>query len=214
MNTDRPADPDLDLDLDLMERMEPVRLLAAYEEVSPMPVRPEFLEGRACIPQSPPDHGHSEAVMSLFFQFRSAAVPYVGTGNGYRFTDETGATTALVAPDLYVRHRRATSADETHYATYPGWYPIDMIALVGEVTSTNHEMDTGPKFRTYAAAGVPIYVLIDRHSKTAHCFTDPILPGDDPTEAYYATDTKVTLGDPLPLPAPYPTLDTSPFLDN
>ncbi|WP_191870821.1 hypothetical protein [Streptomyces filipinensis] len=43
---------------------------------------------------------------------------------------------------------------------------------------------------------------------------NPVLPGDDPTEAYYGTDTKVTLGDPLPLPAPYPTLDTTPFLDD
>lgn len=195
-----------------MERMEPVRLLAAYEAASPMPVRPEFIEGRACVPQAPPDDGHNEAVMSLFFQFWSAEVPLVGTGNGYRFTDRTGATTALIGPDLCVRRRRATSADETHFESHPGWYPADMLALVGEVTSTNHETDTGPKLRTYAAAGVPIYVLINRHSKTAHCYTDPVLPGQDPTEAYYATDTKVTLGDPLPLPAPYPTLDTAPFV--
>ncbi len=87
-----------------------------------------------------------------------------------------------------------------------------MITLVGEVTSTNHETDTGPKYRAYAAAGVPVYVLIDRHSRTAHCFTDPFLPGDDPAEAYYGTGTKVDLGDPLPLPAPYPTLDTTAFL--
>ncbi|MFI2200927.1 Uma2 family endonuclease [Streptomyces sp. NPDC020192] len=205
MSIDRPVE------LDLMARMEPVRLLAAYEEVSPMPVWPEFLEGQACIPQSPPDHGHSEAVMSLFLQFRSAAVPHVGTGNGYRCTDRTGATTALLIPDLYVKRRKPTRADEAHYTAHPGWYPIAMLALVGEVTSTNHETDTGPKFRTYAA-GIPLYVLIDRHSKTAHCYTDPVLPGDDPTEAYYATDTKVTLGDPLLLPSPYPTLDTAPFV--
>jgi hypothetical protein len=57
-------------------------------------------------------------------------------------------------------------------------------------------------------------VLIDRHAGTAHCCTDPVLPGDNPTEAYYATDTKVDLGDPLPLPAPYPTLDTAPFVED
>ncbi|MFF8903652.1 hypothetical protein [Streptomyces olivaceoviridis] len=43
--------------------------------------------------------------------------------------------------------------------------------------------------------------------------TDPVLPGDDPTEAHYATDTKANLGEPLPLPAPFPTLDTSPFTE-
>ncbi|WP_153534064.1 Uma2 family endonuclease [Streptomyces sp. RB17] len=113
---------------------------------------------------------------------------------------------------MYAWHLRATSADESHFATHPGWYPADMLKLVGEVTSTNHETDTGPKFRTYAAVGVPIYVLVNRHSKTAHCYTDPVLPGDDPTEAYYDTDTKVSLGEPLPLPEPYPTLDTAPFV--
>jgi Uma2 family endonuclease len=88
-----------------------------------------------------------------------------------------------------------------------------MIALVGEVTSTNHETDTGPKLRTYAAAGVPVYVLINRETKTAHCYTTPVLPGDDPTKAYYDDESKVDLGDSLTLPAPYPTLDTTPFLD-
>ncbi|AKJ13135.1 hypothetical protein ABB07_24805 [Streptomyces incarnatus] len=38
----------------------------------------------------------------------------------------------------------------------------------------------------------------------AHRYTAPVLAGDDPTEAYYDADTKVTLGSPLPLPAPYP----------
>ncbi|WP_240468259.1 Uma2 family endonuclease [Streptomyces dangxiongensis] len=113
---------------------------------------------------------------------------------------------ALIVPDLYVRRRRPTELDESYRKAHEGWYPIDMLALVGEVTST------GPKLRTYAAAGVPVYVLVDRHSRTAHCYTDPVLPGDDPTEAYYATGTKADLGEPLPLPAPYPTLDTAPFV--
>ncbi|MFG3011098.1 Uma2 family endonuclease [Streptomyces cinerochromogenes] len=118
----------------------------------------------------------------------------------------------LVIPDFYVLRRRPTDLDEAYRKAHKGWYPIDMVTLVGEVTSTDHAVDTGPKPATYAAVGIPVYVLIDRHSRTAHCYTDPVLPGDDPTEAYYKTDTKVTLGDPLPLPAPYPTLDTIPFL--
>ncbi|MET7570819.1 Uma2 family endonuclease [Streptomyces sp. NPDC005492] len=73
---------------------------------------------------------------------------------------------------------------------------------VGEVTSTNHETNTGPKLRTYAAAGVPVYVLINRETKTAHCHTTPVLPGDDPTKAYYDTESKVDLGEPLPPPGP------------
>ncbi|MFF3464450.1 Uma2 family endonuclease [Streptomyces sp. NPDC002619] len=133
-------------------------------------------------------------------------------GNGYRAANRDGGTTALVIPDFYILRREPTELDESYPKAHKGWYPIDMLALVGEVTSTNHETDTGPKLRAYAAAGIPIHVLIDRHSKTAHCYTDPVLPGDDPTEAYYGTDKKVDLCSSLPLPAPYPTLDTTPFL--
>ncbi|MEU6373628.1 Uma2 family endonuclease [Streptomyces sp. NPDC046909] len=206
-NADQGAEPDL------LARTEPVVMLGRYAQVSPMPVRPEYFDGAAHVPLSPPDFRHSDTVMSVLFQLRTAEVAHVGTGNGYRFAAPTAATLALLAPDFYVKRRKPTAADESHYESHPGWYPIDLLALVGEVTSTNHWTDTGPKFRAYAAAGVPVHVLIDRHSKTAHCYTNPILPGDDPTEAYYDTDIKVDLGEPLPLPAPYPVLDTAPFLE-
>ncbi|WP_405996504.1 Uma2 family endonuclease [Streptomyces sp. NBC_00986] len=120
----------------------------------------------------------------------------------------------MLIPDCYVRRRRPSELDDSCLKAHRGWYPIDMIALVGEVTSSNHETDTGPKLRTYAAAGVAIYVLINRNTKTAHCHTAPVLPGDDPKEAYYDAESKVGLGNPLVLPAPYPILDTAPFLEN
>ncbi|MFD1663485.1 Uma2 family endonuclease [Streptomyces caeni] len=107
-------------------------------------------------------------------------------------------------PDFYVRRRRATELDESYRKTHKGWYPIDMIALVGEVTSTNHETDTGPKLRTRAATGVPVYVLINRNTGTAHCCTDPVTPASGPTKAYHGNESKVHLGEPLPLPAPAP----------
>ncbi|WP_234335958.1 Uma2 family endonuclease [Streptomyces sp. NRRL S-1022] len=194
-----------------MTQVDPIDLLSAIEEAAPMPIRPEYVEGTAFVPPQPNDN-HNDGAFELSFQFRAAGHRLVGMGNGYRAAHQDGRTMALIIPDLYVRRRRPTELDESYRKANKGWYPIDMLALVGEVTSTNHETDTGPKFRTYAAAGIPVYVLIDRHSQTAHCYTDPVLPDDDPTEAYYKTDTKVTLGDPLPLPAPYPTLDTTPFV--
>ncbi|KUO13845.1 Uma2 family endonuclease [Streptomyces sp. DSM 15324] len=195
----------------VMTHMDPIDLLSAIEEAAPMPIRPEYVEGMAIVPPTPNDN-HNDGAFELSFQFRSAGFRLVGMGNGYRAAHKDGRTMALLIPDFYVRRRRPTELDESYRKAHKGWYPIDMIALVGEVTSTNHETDTGPKLRTYAAAGIPVYVLIDRHTNTAHCHTDPVLPSDDPTEAYYATDTKVDLGDPLPLPAPYPTLETAPFL--
>ncbi|WP_405887798.1 Uma2 family endonuclease [Streptomyces sp. NBC_01136] len=192
---------------------DPIDLLATLEEAAAAPMRPEYVAETVIVPRMP-DDGHSHGACELSFQLHSAGVVHTGMGNGYRVADENGDTTALLIPDFYVRRRKATELDESYRETHKGWYPIDMIALVGEVTSTNHWTDTGPKLHTYAAAGVPVYVLINRNAKTAHCYTDPIPPGDDaPTGAYYDSEIKVDLGHPLPLPAPYPALDTAAFLE-
>lgn len=192
---------------------DPIELLIVIEKASHAPIRPEYVEGMAIVPPQPNDD-HNHGAYELSFQFRSAGFRLVGMGNGYRAANKDGATTALLIPDFYVRRRRPSELDKAYYTAYKGWYPIDMIALVGEVTSTNHETDTGPKLRAYAAAGVPVYVLINRHTQTAHCYTEPILPSDDPTTAYYGNESKVHLGEPLALPAPYPVLDTLPFLES
>ncbi|WP_112465590.1 Uma2 family endonuclease [Streptomyces triticisoli] len=195
----------------VMTQVDPIDLLSAIEEASPMPIRPEYVEGTVIVPPQPNDH-HNDGAFELSYQFRAAGFRLVGMGNGYRAAHKDGSTMTLFIPDFYVRRRKASELDESYRKAHKGWYPIDMIALIGEVTSTNHETDTGPKFRTYAAAGVPVYILINRNTNTAHCYTTPILPGDDPTKAYYDDEAKVDLGEPLPLPAPYPTLDTAPFL--
>ncbi|PAZ14266.1 hypothetical protein CLM62_20035 [Streptomyces sp. SA15] len=196
----------------VMPQVDPIDLLIAFEKAaSPMPIRAEYIEGTGIVPPQA-DRRHNLGAAKLIVQFHLAGIDSAAAGDGFRAAHPDGRTMALVVPDFSVCRREPTELDESYRKVHGGWYPIDMLALVGEVTSANHETDTGPKFRTYAAAGVPVYVLIDRHSKTAHCYTDPVLPGDDPTEAYYATDTKVDLGEPLPLPAPYPTLDTAPFV--
>ncbi|MBA2806190.1 Uma2 family endonuclease [Streptomyces sp. KM273126] len=192
-------------------KQDPIDLLIAFEEASVAPIRPEYIEGTAIVPPQP-DDSHNDGAFELSYQFRAAGFRLTGFGNGYRAAHKDGTTMSLLVPDFYVRRRRASELDESYRKAHRGWYPIDMIALAGEVTSTNHEMDTGPKLRTYAAVGVPVYVLINCNAKTAHCYTDPMLPGEDPTQAYYASEIKVDLGEPLALPAPYPTLDTAPFL--
>ncbi|MCN9239416.1 Uma2 family endonuclease [Streptomyces sp. RY43-2] len=190
--------------------MEPTELLIAFEEAaSPTPIRPEYIEGTAIVPQ-PPSDNHSDTAFRAAVTLHLAGFELAGAGMGFRAAHQNGNTMALLVPDFYVLRREPTDLDESYRRTHKGWYPIDMIALVGEVTSTNHETDTGPKLRAYAAAGVPVYALINRNAATAHCFTDPTLPGDDPTKAYYGNESKVHLGEPLTLPSPYPALSTSP----
>ncbi|RZB14809.1 Uma2 family endonuclease, partial [Streptomyces sp. F001] len=186
----------------VMTQVDPIDLLIALEEASPMPIRPEYVEGTVIVPPQAND-SHNHGAYELSYQLRAAGFRLVGMGNGYRAAHKDGSTMALLIPDFYVRRRRASELDESYRKAHKGWYPVDMISLVAEVTSSNHWADTGPKLRTYAAAGVPVYVLINRNTKTAHCYTDPILPGDDPAKAYYDNESDVDLGDPLPLPAPY-----------
>ncbi|MFC9845207.1 Uma2 family endonuclease [Streptomyces sp. NPDC060223] len=195
-----------------MTQVDPIDLLIAFEEASPMPIRPEYVEGTVIVPPQP-DYNHSKSAVRLTLQLCTAGFELAGLGMGFRAAHKDGSTMDLVIPDFYVLHREPTELDVSYLKAHKGWYAISMIALVGEVTSTNHETDTGPKLRTYAATGVPVYVLINRNTKTAHCYSDPIVPSDDPTKAYYDTEAKVDLGQPLPLPAPYPTLETAPFLE-
>ncbi|NNN36848.1 Uma2 family endonuclease [Streptomyces sp. S3(2020)] len=192
MNVDHEPEPEPDL----LSQAQPVAMLARYEEVSPMPVRPEYFGGAVHVPLSPPDFWHSETAMGLLLQLRAAGVAHVGTGNGYRFADPGGGTVALVGPDFYVLRRKPTVVDEAHYQRCPGWYAIELVAMVGEVASGDGWVESGPKLCVYAAAGVPVYVVIDRRSRTAHCHADP-------SEAPYGTHTMVDLGEPLPLPAPF-----------
>jgi Uma2 family endonuclease len=195
----------------VMTQVDPIDLLSTIEEASQVPIRPEYVEGTVIVPPQPNDN-HNHGAFELCYQLRAAGIDLVGMGNGYRAAHKDGSTLALLIPDFYVRRRKASELDESYRRAHKGWYPMAMLALVGEVTSSNHWADTSPKLRAYAAAGVPTYVLINRDTATAHCYTGPVLPGEDPTKAYYSDDDKVDLGRFLPLPSPYPALDTAAFL--
>ena len=75
------------------------------------------------------------------------------------------------------------------------------VATVLEVTSGSRrerkgaEQDRGPERRGYAAADIPLYLLIDRLDGKAVIFTEP--RGDD-----YAHILSIALGEDLPIPAP------------
>ncbi|MEV8113771.1 Uma2 family endonuclease [Streptomyces xiamenensis] len=191
-------------------RMDPIDLLIALEEAVDMPLRPEFIEGMVIVPPQPGD-AHNRGAGELYFQLRSAGFELAGLGNGFRSGIKGERTQGLLIPDFYVLRRLPSEVDEAYCRAHKGWYSVDLLDLVGEVTSSNHETDTGPKYRTYAAAGVPVYVLIHRDEKKAFAYSDP-KPGDASAKARYATKVEVDLGRSLPLPEPYPALDTSVFL--
>lgn len=194
------------------EPHDPIDLLAALEGASDVPLRAEYIEGIPVL-TPPADHRHNAGAFRIAVQLSSAGAHFAGIGNGYCADTRGGAVRTLVIPDFYVMRREPTELDEAYRRAHRGWYSIELLALAGEITSTNHETDTGPKYRGYAAAGVPVYVLVHRQEKKAYAFSDPV-PEEDPAKAHYATRVEVDLGRPLPLPGPYPALDTAPLLED
>jgi Uma2 family endonuclease len=185
---------------------DPIDLLTALEEAAGFPIRPEYIEGTVIIPPQPDDN-HNSGAVALVVQLHMAGLTLAGMGNGYTAESTAPSNQALVIPDFYVQRRRPTELDEAFRRTNKGWYPIHLLALVGEVTSSNHDTDTGAKYRTYAAAGVPVYVVVDRQDGMVYVHSDP-----DQEGRRYRTRTSVELGGKVTLPAPYPVLDTAPLL--
>lgn len=192
------------------EAADPADLLIAIEKAYAEPIRPEYVGGLILVPPQPDDH-HNRAAFELSVQLRLAGLALAGLGNGYRAV-AGNRTLALVVPDFYVLRREPSELDDAYRKAHKGWYPIDMVALAGEVTSTNHETDTGPKLRAYATAGVPVYVLVNRHEGRVHAHSDPESVPEDPEASRYRATTSVELGGKLQLPEPYPVLDTGPLL--
>jgi Uma2 family endonuclease len=185
----------------------PADLLRAVEEASPVPIRPEYVERLILVPP-PPDRQHNKSAYELSFQLRTAGFELTGINDGFRVARGNGKTVGLLIPDFYVLHREATELDERYRAAHKGWYPIDMVALAGEVTSTNHEVDTGSKARTYATGGVSVYVVIHREEGQAYAYSDPFSDPENPAKSHYRTVTSTELGGKLQLPEPYTALDT------
>lgn len=100
-------------------------------------------------------------------------------------------------PDLVVLPVRVIDAER--------WiFPADEALLAVEVTSpSNPEPDRLQKPRGYAAAGVPLYLLVDVGESALTLFRDPV-------HGAYQTQTRVPWGDKLELPEPFAiTIDSA-----
>jgi Uma2 family endonuclease len=88
----------------------------------------------------------------------------------------------------------------------------DGVVMVLEVTSGDSrsiksaERDRGPKRTGYAAAGIPLYLLVDRLDGKVTIFAEP-------RDSDYGRSASVTIGDQLAIPTPLMgVLDTHEFL--
>ena len=98
-----------------------------------------------------------------------------------------------------------TVAPAGHFRGQSSWAPADGVALVIEVTSVGGDRDRRQKMLGYAAARVPLFLLIDRAAREAVLYARP----DDAT---YHAQIREPFGKGLELPPPFSfTLETGEF---
>ena len=108
----------------------------------------------------------------------------------------------MLIPDLVVAPVREHTEADNHI-------PAGLAELVVEVTSkSNARHDRVSKPAAYAAAGIPLYLLIDRWAQGGPTVT---LYGEPQGDVYRLLST-AKFGEPLKLPAPFDlVIDTSEF---
>lgn len=182
----------------------PKFLLADFLNLStPEGYRAELIDGEIVV-TPPPDRNHGHAIWRILEQITRDSstkmdyAPEVGLIVPYRGIPDEGRVipdAAFAPADLNVFHQG------------PSWAASDGIELVLEVTSSRPDLDRNEKRCSYAAAGIPLYLLVDREVRKVTLFSDP--EGVD-----YSRSSGAAFGHKLYLPKPFDfTLDTAPFAD-
>ncbi|MEU4177556.1 Uma2 family endonuclease [Streptomyces sp. NPDC026589] len=101
-------------------------------------------------------------------------------------------------------------APRRHFAGQGEWAPAKGVLMTVEVTSYDYDTDRrdrSEKPHGYAAADIPVYLLIDRESGTLVVHSEPV-------KGRYRQQHSYDYGDAVPLPGPVDiTLDTEELKD-
>ena len=148
--------------------------------------RAELIAGEIVV--NPPPHGsHEQIFAKLNSQLMKKSAIEVEV-SGHR-----GIETPLgdYIPDMTV-----TEPDTFEGA--PPWGTSAGILMLVEITSSMTASDRVDKRRAYAAAGIPLYLLVDRQNLESVLFSRPDVEARD-----YRADIRVPFGSDLELPAPF-----------
>ncbi|MFJ8546390.1 Uma2 family endonuclease [Streptomyces sp. NPDC093586] len=180
---------------------QPLMSVEEFEELdrrAPELVRLEFIRGKVVV-KPMPDGNHSEIVawlQRLCMQHRPDLWLHAERGlmtEGYR-KGRARADGVLVPRGAFKGHGE--------------WSAPDGALMAVEVTSWDSDAaqrDRVDKPDGYAAAGIPVYLLIDRDNCSVVVF-------DQPDNGHYQHEEKLPFGATVQLPAPVDiTLDTAPL---
>ncbi|ROR41991.1 Uma2 family endonuclease [Kitasatospora cineracea] len=151
---------------------------------TPQGFKAELIEGEIVV-TPPPDGDHETAIGRIVKQVFQQCTEDFDFGPGKGLVVPSGRFIpdgTFVLPDAM--------------AGKGSWSTPDGVVMTVEVTSTNPAKDRGAKRRGYAAAGIPLYLLVDRKAGQVVLHSHP--EGGD-----YTATTSVPFGDPLLLPKPF-----------
>nr|WSY53929.1 Uma2 family endonuclease [Streptomyces sp. NBC_00886] len=168
--------------------------------VAPETVRLEYINGKVEV-KAVPDGNHRE----IFVWLQEQCMQH---RPDLRVYGESG-----VKAEAYRKGRARTDgavAPKGHFKGHGEWSDTDGILMAVEITS--HDRDTDRRDRIdkpvgYAAADIPVYLLIDRNSDTVTVFSEP-------KDGRYQQTASSPWGTPVELPDPLGfTLDTQELKD-
>lgn len=170
---------------------------------TPEGYRAELIDGEIVL-SPPPDGNHQLDIWWILDQIRrSSSTRMQDSGNsGLLVPSQEIPGAGRVIPDAVV-----APAGLDVFRNAPSWMSPDGIELVVEVTSSRPDLDRNAKRRSYAQAGIPLYLLVDREHRRVTLFSHPV-------HHDYSQTNAVPFGDKLRLPQPFDfALDTAPFAD-
>ncbi|MBS2549819.1 Uma2 family endonuclease [Catenulispora sp. NL8] len=135
----------------------------------------------------PPPGNHEQAVAELSYRLACYSAVEIEI-SGYRGLETSFGN---FIPDI-------TVAEPGSFAGAPAWGTSVGTLMLVEVTSSAPQDDRGPKRRAYAAAGIPLYLLVERDRQEVVLFSQPDVEAQD-----YRADVRVPFGSDLELPAPF-----------
>ncbi|WP_414168091.1 Uma2 family endonuclease [Streptoverticillium reticulum] len=145
-------------------------LLEAAEEISEkLPgYRVEILGGEITV-APPADAAHAKALTKVMAPLIAAGLD----GEESNVLQAIGLWLPTGEEDFAIPDISVVDADvEDHLIKYNSYDPA-VFRMVLEVTSSNYRTDLRTKVALYAEAGIPVYVIVDRHHQRVHVLTDP-----------------------------------------
>ncbi|MFJ8855565.1 Uma2 family endonuclease [Streptomyces sp. NPDC102437] len=173
-------------------------LLQTWRELDvPEGWRAEIDEGQIVL--VPPPHAHHNGIAEMVQHRLYRALPEK-LGIYQTLGVHVVPLDRLYVPDLVIMERELIMAADSEASD-----PMDAAdaLLIVEITSKgNARDDRTKKYRAYARAGVPMYLLIDRFDTRGAMVTLFTQPNEDGT---YKHSDPVPFGKPLTLPEPFGT---------